>query len=118
MFASQPETTSRQAGVLRRSIAILVVCSAIYVVARLMPPLDLFSAIVVILSILLAAQALFSSYLMLYAWEHPDPDGRDARTTRVSAPELRYSVLLPARHEETVIFETIRKLTAVDYPSG
>ena len=34
------------------------------------------------------------------------------------AGELRFSVLLLARHEETVIFETIRKLTAVDYSSS
>jgi len=59
---------------------------------------------------------MFSLYLMLYAWEH---SGRLAGTGGPRSflpPRLSFTVLLPARHEEAVIYQTIRRVAAADYP--
>jgi glycosyltransferase XagB len=117
MLASRPESEISKCQALRRAGATIVAFTALYVVARLLPPLDLLSAIVVIMATLLTVQALFSSYLMLYAWEHPERMAATRGPRTFLPPQHRFTVLLPARHEETVIFETIRKLTAVDYPA-
>ena len=112
MLASRSEIEISKGESLRRVGAI----TALYTVARLLPPLDVLSASVVIISTLLTVQALFASNLMLYAWEHPDRMAETRGPRTFLPPRHWFAVLLPARHEETVIFETIRKLAAVDYP--
>jgi cellulose synthase/poly-beta-1,6-N-acetylglucosamine synthase-like glycosyltransferase len=71
---------------------------------------------VAILSIALFAQSLFSTYLMLYSWEHPDRLEASRGPKSFLPPRLSFTVLLPARHEEAVIFETIRRVLAANYP--
>ena len=117
MLASSPRSEISKSQVLHRVAAIVAGLTALYTVARLLPPLDLLSASVVIVSTLLTVQSLFSSYLMLYAWERPDRMEQTRGPRTFLQPQHRFAVLLPARHEEIVIYETIRKLTTVDYPS-
>ncbi|MEN9938696.1 MAG: hypothetical protein RLZZ387_5275 [Chloroflexota bacterium] len=66
-------------------------------------------------SVLLAAQSAYSAALMLYAWE--DDAKRDQnRAPRTFAPPRRsFTVLLPARHEEEVIQETIQRVVELRY---
>jgi hypothetical protein len=89
MLASRPGSQVSKAQALRRSIAILIACANVYVVSRLQPSLDPCSGIVVVLSASLAAQALISSYLMLYAWEHRE---RMAQTRCPRATVAEYVV--------------------------
>ena len=117
MLASSPVSEVLTVHMLRRVAATIAGITILYTVARLLPPLDLLSGSVVVVSTLLTIQALFSSYLMLYAWEHPDRMEQTRGPQTFLPPQHRFAVLLPARHEETVIYETIRKLTTVDYPS-
>lgn len=67
-------------------------------------------------SVLLAAQSAYSAALMLYAWE--DDVRRDQnRAPRVFAPPRRsFTLLLPARHEEEVIGDTIQRVVELRYP--
>lgn len=67
-------------------------------------------------ALLLFAQSLFSLYLMLYSWEHPESLQRSAGPQSFLPPRLSFTVLLPARHEEAVIFDTIRRVWAANYP--
>lgn len=78
--------------------------------------MDLVAPLIVIASILLLCQSLFTLYLMLYAWEYPErlEAHRGPQTFRM--PMFSFTVLLPARHEEAVIAETIRRLAAARYP--
>jgi cellulose synthase/poly-beta-1,6-N-acetylglucosamine synthase-like glycosyltransferase len=71
---------------------------------------------VVAIALLLFAQSLFSLYLMLYSWEHPERLEQSGGPRLLLPPQLSFTVLLPARHEEMVIFETIRRVWAADYP--
>jgi hypothetical protein len=99
MLASCPESETPSDHVLRRVIAIFLALTALYTVARLLPPMDVVSATVVIVSTLLTVQALFSSYLMLYAWEHPERMAETRGPRTFLPPRHRFAVVLPARHE-------------------
>src|SRR2546430_15371765 len=73
--------------------------------------------IVAIISVALFAQSLFSLYLMLYSWEHPERLEASRGPCSFLPPQLSFTALLPARHEEAVIYETIKRVWAANYPS-
>lgn len=77
---------------------------------------QLVSYVVLGLSIVLLAQSLFSLYLMLYSWEHPARLEASRGPTSYEPPQHSFTVLLPARHEEAVIYQTIRRVWAANYP--
>lgn len=75
------------------------------------------AAIVVALGSLgLLAHALFSLWLMLYAWDRPDTLRRTGGPASFVDPRLSFTVLLPARDEAAVIADTIATVWAADYP--
>ncbi|MGH2753540.1 MAG: glycosyltransferase [Actinomycetota bacterium] len=67
-------------------------------------------------SALLTIQALYSAGLTLYAWEDEDKRTKGRAPARFLRPTLSFTVLLPARHEEQVIGDTIRRMVELDYP--
>lgn len=69
-----------------------------------------------VLSVLLAAQAGFSAALMLYAWEDETKHARSRAPRSFEPPWMRFTVLLPARHEEDVIQDTIQRVVDLNYP--
>ena len=73
--------------------------------------------ILVVLVVSLFAQSLVSLYLMLYTWEHPERLEASRGPTTFLPPQLSFTALLPARHEEAVIYETIRRVATANYPS-
>ncbi|MGH2459820.1 MAG: glycosyltransferase, partial [Chloroflexota bacterium] len=73
---------------------------------------------VVGISLLLFGQSLFSIYLMLYSWDRPERLAASAGPRWFLSPRFSFSVLLPARHEAAVIFETIRRVVTVNYPAS
>jgi glycosyltransferase XagB len=79
--------------------------------------LNLVAPIVCFISLALFAQSLFSLYLMLYSWEHPKRVQASRGPRSFLTPHLSFAVLLPARHERTVIYETIKRVWAANYPS-
>jgi len=70
-----------------------------------------------IVALVLFAQSLFSLYLMLYSWENPRRLEESAGPRSFVPPRLSFTVLLPARHEEAVIYDTIARVAAADYPA-
>ena len=82
--------------------------------------MDIFIIILVVLSLLLAVQACYTLYLMLYTWndKHLADDYRSPRVYR--EPHHSFTVLLPAKSEEEVIQGTIRKPASQEHdrPSG
>lgn len=68
------------------------------------------------LAVFLTTQSLFSAYLMLYTWNHPDRLEASRGPTVFSAPRTRFTILLPARHEQEVIYDTILQVMAARYP--
>ncbi len=67
-------------------------------------------------SLLLATQSAYSAMLMLYAWENEERHNRNSVPRRYEPPRLSFTLLLPARHEEAVIQETIHRMVTLNYP--
>ena len=74
--------------------------------------------LVLAISLLLFLQSLFSVYLMLYSWEHPEKLEASKGPKTFLPPHHSFTVLLPARHEEAVIHDTIKRVWATNYPSN
>src|SRR3712207_4235196 len=68
------------------------------------------------LSLLLTAQSGYSAALMLYAWEDDDKLRKNRVPTSFEPPARRFTIMLPARHEEEVIQETIQRTVELNYP--
>ncbi len=67
-------------------------------------------------SLTLAAQSAYSAALMLYAWEDEETLQKNRVPTTFEPPCHRFTLLLPARHEEAVIQETIQRMVELNYP--
>jgi len=75
------------------------------------------SIIVSVIALVLFAQSLFSLHLMLYSWEDAGRLEGSRGPRSFLPPHLSFSVLLPARHEEAVIYDTIARVASADYPA-
>lgn len=75
----------------------------------------LFIALAVV-SVALSAQATYTLYLMLYTWDQPDASRAAQAPASWAPPTLAFTVMLPARHEEEVIQQTIRQVVRANYP--
>jgi glycosyltransferase XagB len=73
--------------------------------------------IMVVISVLFSLQSLFTLFWMLYAWEDPDYIDRHKSPKHLIPPLISFSALLPARHEEKVIADTIRSIANLNYPA-
>ncbi|MBV8909215.1 MAG: glycosyltransferase, partial [Gammaproteobacteria bacterium] len=78
--------------------------------------MGLIPLLAILLSTILFALSLLSLYLMLYTWDHPERLEAGSGPRSHLSPRLSFTVLLPARHEEAVIADTIRQVVAADYP--
>jgi len=67
-------------------------------------------------SILLAAQSGYSAALTLYAWEDDEKLRKNRVPETFEPPQQRFTLLLPARHEEEVIQDTIQRMIDLNYP--
>lgn len=70
----------------------------------------------VTLSSIMILQSVFSIYLMLYGWEDVERIERDKVPALFKKPGYSFTALVPVRHEEHVIGDTIRAVAGIDYP--
>ncbi|HWL64882.1 MAG TPA: glycosyltransferase [Actinomycetota bacterium] len=61
-------------------------------------------------------QALYSTALSLYAWEDQDRQDTGSAPTSFEAATQSFTILLPARHEQQVIANTIQRMAELNYP--
>lgn len=78
--------------------------------------MNVFEITLMVFSILLTIQAGHTAWMMLYAWEDPNKLLRNQAPRKFLDPDLKFTILLPARHEETVIQDTIQRMVDLDYP--
>jgi glycosyltransferase XagB len=67
-------------------------------------------------SLLLTAQSAYSAALMLYAWEDEEKLQKNRVPTTFEPQRHRFTLLLPARHEQEVIQDTIQRMVELNYP--
>jgi cellulose synthase/poly-beta-1,6-N-acetylglucosamine synthase-like glycosyltransferase len=65
---------------------------------------------------LMTAQAIFSIRLRLYIWEEPERAWLNSAPTAYRQPQLSFTILLPAYHEEELYADTIQKVYDLNYP--
>lgn len=68
--------------------------------------------------ILMTAQAIFNIRLRLYIWEDPKQAWKNSAPTIYREPQLSFTILLPAYHEEDVYEYTIQKVYDLNYPKN
>jgi len=68
------------------------------------------------LSLALAAQSAYASMLMLYAWQDKIRSAHGRAPASLLPPGWSFTVLLPARHEEAVIEDTLQRIADLRYP--
>jgi len=73
-------------------------------------------AIVITLTTLFMAQSIFTLLWMLYAWEDPENVHKDRSPLVFYPPQLSFTALVPARHEDGVIEDTIQAINSIHYP--
>ena len=73
-------------------------------------------ALILIVSVVLTAQALFTMALMLYTWARPERLEESDSPDEYLAPKLSFTAILPAKNEEGVIGHTVRQLWESNYP--
>lgn len=69
-----------------------------------------------VVSVILAMHCIVSLRFMLYAWETEDRLQHGGVRAQFSPPKYSFSVMIPARHEEAVIYETIHHVWNARYP--
>jgi cellulose synthase/poly-beta-1,6-N-acetylglucosamine synthase-like glycosyltransferase len=79
---------------------------------------ELVNVIVVTTSVVLGGIAALTLTWMLYAWRTPDglAATRFSRGDATAVRPLRFSLLVPARHEDQVLAHTLDGLAALDHP--
>src|SRR5215469_8222545 len=70
----------------------------------------------VVLSLMLTIQSVYTLYIMLYTWDQPEASRTAKAPTRFLQPKKSFTVMLPARHEEDVIQTTIERVVRARYP--
>lgn len=73
-------------------------------------------AAVLMVAVFLTLQGAFTVFLMLYAWENPVRVHRNKSPKKYRPPQYSFTALLPARHEEKVITDTIASIARINYP--
>lgn len=72
--------------------------------------------LLLLISLGLFAQAIYSNLLLVYVWNKPERVEGRGGPEYLLPPRLRFTLLLPARHEEQVIAQTIQQVARIDYP--
>ncbi len=80
------------------------------------PLVDLLVLGALMFSMTLTVQSAYTLYIMLYTWDQPEVYEKAKAPSRFLPPQKSFTVLLPARHEEVVIPDTIRRIVRSNYP--
>ncbi len=70
------------------------------------------------MTLIFTIQGIFTLLWMLYAWENPLDVENHRSPKDYASPTLSFTALVPARHEQTVIEDTITAIARIDYPQG
>jgi len=77
---------------------------------------SLFFGALAFVSVALSVQAAYTLYMMIYTWDRSEANERAKAPERFLPPQISFTVMLPARHEEDVIQSTIDRVVRANYP--
>jgi glycosyltransferase XagB len=76
----------------------------------------LWSVVIIIMTLTLLPQGIFTLYWMLYTWNNPEAAEQYKSPKEYLTPQFSFTALLPARKEQDVIKDTIKAVDRIDYP--
>ncbi len=79
-------------------------------------PRLIISLIVFFITSLVIIQSLLFLYATIFAWIEPDQVLKTRSPKKFVKPKLSFTALIPARHEQEVIADTIKAVAGIDYP--
>ena len=79
---------------------------------------NILMATLFVFAVVMITQGIFFLYLMIYAWEDEDRIHYQAKMPKKITKQRSFTALIPARHEEAVIGDTIRAVNEIDYPNS
>jgi cellulose synthase/poly-beta-1,6-N-acetylglucosamine synthase-like glycosyltransferase len=77
---------------------------------------DLLAAAVALVSVVLFAVSASTLWWMLHAWRTPEVLEQTGFAIDNDRPGLSFSLIVPARHEERVLGDTLERLVTLDHP--
>lgn len=75
-----------------------------------------FETILLGLSLLLIVQLLYTLYILIYAWDHPERIADNASPASFAPAKYSFTAVIPALNEAEVIPHTIRAVANINYP--
>jgi cellulose synthase/poly-beta-1,6-N-acetylglucosamine synthase-like glycosyltransferase len=72
--------------------------------------------IILIMTITLLPQGIFTLYWMMYTWNNPAAAEKYRSPKEFAQPQQSFTAILPARHEADVIRQTITAVDRINYP--
>ena len=97
----------------------LVLCLALLLIKSVIGhnPLNIFVNLFTIgFSTLFLGHGLLTLTWMVYGWNNLSEVDSHRSPTEFEAPQFSFTALLPARHEEMVIKDTVKAINRIDYP--
>ncbi len=91
--------------------------AADFMIAHAINPQALLYISFFLLSGFLTLHGLFTLVWMLYAWEDPESSEKHKSPKVFTNPYYSFTALVPVRHEERVVRDTLRAINAIDYPT-
>ncbi|MCC7450609.1 MAG: glycosyltransferase, partial [Anaerolineae bacterium] len=74
------------------------------------------SVVMLIMTIILLPQGIFTLYWMMYTWNKPELAEKYRSPKEYLPAQHSFTAILPARHEAGVIKDTIKAVDRIDYP--
>jgi len=104
------------AGITIFLMTITFLVSGATLLGKLFNSVSFLSLFIFDLSLLLSLQSLFTLCWMLYFWNDPGRNANKPSQKIFAGSQIGFTALLPARHEDGVIADTIRAVSNIDYP--
>lgn len=102
---------------IRIFICVVLVIGVLYTI-YITPQTAIFTGLVVAFSLLLSLQGAFSLFLITYAWQDTEQIEKNKSPPVFYEPTISFSALVPARHEEEVLFDTLSAVASISYPDN
>lgn len=80
------------------------------------PRPEFVSLFIIVVTIILLPQGIFTLYYMTYTWVHPKRLEQSASPREFYEPQHSFTALVPARKEEAVIYQTVQAVNGINYP--
>lgn len=74
--------------------------------------------LILTVSLALTVHGMVTLAWMLYAWDSPEEAHKNKSPTQYVQPRITFTALVPARHEESVISQTLTAINKMNYPQS